>query len=112
MQIFHALIKIHTQNSNGLSDSDKASALNQSISDLLGTTIVDSVFHEFGPSGLTGVSILKESHISIHTWPEENLIVLDILSCKLPNDIFKIELEKAVKSTYSISTIESVFEEI
>lgn len=36
------------------------------------------VYHNFSPVGFTAVVCLSESHISIHTWPEKNLINLDI----------------------------------
>jgi S-adenosylmethionine decarboxylase len=32
-------------------------------------TIVDVVFHEFNPFGISGVVVIAESHLSIHTWP-------------------------------------------
>ncbi|MCR6638304.1 MAG: adenosylmethionine decarboxylase [Sporocytophaga sp.] len=41
-------------------------------------TEVGQVFHNFQPAGFTGVLCLTESHISIHTWPENHLLTLDI----------------------------------
>lgn len=39
-------------------------------------------FHHFGPGmGVTGMLLLRESHISIHTWPETRLAVIDIFMC-------------------------------
>lgn len=47
-----------------------------------GATVLSSNFHHFGEGyGLTGVIILAESHISIHTWPEEGYCALDIFMC-------------------------------
>lgn len=47
-----------------------------------GATIVYSHFHAFGPGqGVTGVVLLAESHISIHTWPETGFAALDIFMC-------------------------------
>lgn len=42
---------------------------------------LESVFHKFQPQGVTGVVLLAESHISIHTWPEFNYVALDIYTC-------------------------------
>jgi S-adenosylmethionine decarboxylase len=39
------------------------------------------VFHQFKPEGVTGVIILEESHLSIHTWPEKNFAAVDIFTC-------------------------------
>lgn len=44
-------------------------------------TLVDIVCHHFSPYGITGVAILCESHISIHTWPEHEYAAVDIFLC-------------------------------
>jgi len=47
-----------------------------------GATVLSSHFHHFGSSqGVTGVVLLAESHISIHTWPESGFAALDIFMC-------------------------------
>ena len=47
-----------------------------------GAVVLDVVVHRFQDTdGVTGVAILAESHISIHTWPEHNYIALDIFMC-------------------------------
>ena len=37
--------------------------------------------HKFVPQGITGVILLAESHIAVHTWPEINYIAIDIFTC-------------------------------
>lgn len=44
-------------------------------------TVVNSQFHKFNPIGISGVLILAESHLTIHTWPEYNYIAIDIFTC-------------------------------
>ena len=47
-----------------------------------GATILHAHFHHFSPySGVSGVVVLAESHISIHTWPEKNYAAIDIFMC-------------------------------
>jgi len=47
-----------------------------------GATVLSDSFHYFGEeSGVTGVVVLSESHISIHTWPEEGYSAVDIFMC-------------------------------
>jgi len=47
-----------------------------------GATILHSHFHHFTPNGgVSGVVVLAESHISIHTWPERDFAALDIFVC-------------------------------
>lgn len=43
--------------------------------------ILKTGFHKFKPQGLTGFFLLAESHLSFHTWPEENHIAIDLFTC-------------------------------
>lgn len=54
--------------------------LTEAVNDA-GATIVKQFYHEFNPPGITGVAILAESHISIHTWPEEGYVAVDLFTC-------------------------------
>lgn len=45
------------------------------------TTIVQSVFHGFAPQGVSGVVVIEESHLSIHTWPESGYAAVDFYTC-------------------------------
>ena len=44
--------------------------------------------HKFQPYGVTGYALLAESHISIHTWPEDDIARCDLFSCN-PNTDYK-----------------------
>ncbi len=47
-----------------------------------GATILHSHFHHFSPNGgVSGVVVLAESHVSIHTWPERDYAALDLFMC-------------------------------
>ncbi|MGQ9920244.1 MAG: adenosylmethionine decarboxylase [Desulfobacca sp.] len=46
-----------------------------------GLTNLGSRFHRFQPHGVTGFTLLSQSHISFHTWPEYGYLVLDIFTC-------------------------------
>jgi len=45
-------------------------------------TVLGELQHKFEPQGLTSVLVVSESHLSIHTWPELEYAVLDVVSCK------------------------------
>src|SRR5262245_38795944 len=45
------------------------------------TNIVASVFQPFEPMGVTGVVVVEESHLSIHTWPENGYAAVDFFTC-------------------------------
>ena len=51
-------------------------------------TIVDVSFHEFNPFGVSGMVVIAESHLSIHTWPEYGYAAVDIFTC---GDVIKPE---------------------
>ena len=44
-------------------------------------TAVANLFHQFTPTGVSGVVIIEESHLSIHTWPEEGYAACDFYTC-------------------------------
>ncbi|MCW1307162.1 MAG: adenosylmethionine decarboxylase [Candidatus Nanoarchaeia archaeon] len=46
-----------------------------------GLKVVSSTFHQFKPYGVSAVYLLKESHLSVHTWPELGYMALDIFTC-------------------------------
>lgn len=48
---------------------------------VINATVIDIRCHHFSPYGVTGVAILAESHISIHTWPEYKYVAADIFLC-------------------------------
>lgn len=54
-----------------------------------GATVVGKVFHKFVPKGVTGVVIIAESHLSIHTWPELGYAAVDIFTCNDRTDPLK-----------------------
>lgn len=44
-------------------------------------TVIESVFHHFSPYGVSGVVVIAESHLTIHTWPEYGYAAIDIFTC-------------------------------
>ena len=44
-------------------------------------TIVSDTFHTFSPHGVSGVVVIAESHVAIHTWPEHGYAAVDIFTC-------------------------------
>ena len=44
-------------------------------------TIINSTFHHFSPHGVSGVVVIQESHLAIHTWPEFGFAAIDIFTC-------------------------------
>lgn len=46
-----------------------------------GAEIRETVFHRFSPQGVSGVVVISESHLAIHTWPEFGYAAVDIFTC-------------------------------
>jgi S-adenosylmethionine decarboxylase len=65
-----------------------------------GGTIVKAVFHNFSPYGVSGVVVITESHVTIHTWPEHAYAAVDIFSCskKLDHLTIRNHLKEALGS--------------
>ena len=63
-----------------------------------GGKIVKAVFHNFSPYGVSGVVVITESHVTIHTWPEHGYAAVDIFSCsvRLDHRAIQRELKRAL----------------
>jgi spermidine synthase len=46
-----------------------------------GATVIQSTFHHFSPFGVSGVVVIQESHLAIHTWPEYQYAAVDLFTC-------------------------------
>lgn len=46
-----------------------------------GATVIQSTFHHFSPFGVSGVVVIQESHLAIHTWPEYGYAAVDLFTC-------------------------------
>jgi S-adenosylmethionine decarboxylase len=47
----------------------------------IGATIVAEAFHQFTPTGVSGVVVIAESHLSVHTWPMSRYAAADVYTC-------------------------------
>ena len=47
----------------------------------MGATLLDLQVHRFFPHGLTAVAVLSESHLALHSWPEEDYVAIDVFTC-------------------------------
>jgi S-adenosylmethionine decarboxylase proenzyme len=68
-----------------------------------GLQAVGELFHSFpAPGGVTGVVLLAESHLAVHTWPELGAVTLDVYVCNLHGD-------HSAKAEALMSRLESAF---
>jgi S-adenosylmethionine decarboxylase len=94
----HLLADFYGVDGAKLTSSTAIDALLRAGAEAAGAHILHSHFHSFGDAmGVTGVVLLAESHISIHTWPEFGFAAADIFMCgdakpKLALDIIQAAL--------------------
>lgn len=77
----HLLLELYDCDSELLNNLDSVKNALVEAATRAHATIVDVVFHEFNPFGISGVVVIAESHLSIHTWPEHRYAAVDIFSC-------------------------------
>lgn len=77
----HLLVELRDCNNEILNDLQKVTNLMVSAAKRSNATVVDVSFHEFNPYGISGMVIIAESHLSIHTWPEYGYAAVDIFTC-------------------------------
>ncbi|MCX6111987.1 MAG: adenosylmethionine decarboxylase [Proteobacteria bacterium] len=77
----HVLVDLHGCNPELLKRVDFISKVMYEAAKQSEATIVGKFFKQFEPWGVSGVIIIAESHISIHTWPEHGLASIDYFSC-------------------------------
>ncbi len=77
----HSLVDFHGCDPAQLTDADGLRAEMLAAVREAGGTVVTDVFHAFSPHGLSGVIVIAESHVALHTWPEHGYAAVDIFSC-------------------------------
>lgn len=78
----HLLADLSGIDAGKLTSCDAIDQLLRAAAMAAGAHVLHSHFHGFGPGqGVTGVALLAESHISIHTWPEHGYAAADIFMC-------------------------------
>jgi S-adenosylmethionine decarboxylase len=73
-----------------------------------GAVVLGESFHRFSPQGVSGVVIIAESHLSIHTWPEYGYAAVDIFTCGTfvnPEKAAEVLIEKLGSKNHSVMEI-------
>lgn len=99
----HILVEFTNCNADVLND---VSAIEKSMTEaakIAGATVINSNFHHFSPYGVSGVVVIQESHLAIHTWPEYKYAAVDLFTCGETVDpwVSFDHLKKAFQANYS-----------
>lgn len=100
------LVELYNCDPDVLNDVNAIENHMEQAAEAAGATIVEKTFHHFSPHGVSGVVVIAESHLAIHTWPEYGYAAVDLFTCGstiLPEPCFEY-LKAALKSTnYSVT---------
>ena len=95
----HILLELYDCPQSKMNDIEGLEKQLCQAAEIMGATLVDSRFHQFSPYGVSGVVVIQESHLTIHTWPEFGYAAIDIFTCgDIDMDAGIKYLEKALQS--------------
>ncbi|MGZ3772517.1 MAG: polyamine aminopropyltransferase [Pseudobdellovibrionaceae bacterium] len=99
----HILVEFSGCNSEVLNDVSIIEKSMIEAAQIAGATVINSTFHHFSPWGVSGVVVIQESHLAIHTWPEYRYAAVDLFTCGESVDpwVSFEHLKKAFQANYS-----------
>ena len=74
-----------------------------------GATLLQLITHHFEPQGITGLALLAESHLSIHTWPESGYAAVDVFTCgdhTMPERACRVLIEELEAEHHSLRSFQ------
>jgi len=88
----HIILEFFGCDPNTLTRRDYVERVMLEAAQKANTHSIGTFFHQFKPHGVSGVIIIEESHISIHTWPEHGFAAIDFFYCSE-----EVDPEKAIE---------------
>jgi S-adenosylmethionine decarboxylase len=64
-----------------LDDVPQVQAIMVGAAEAAGAEVLEVSFHRFKPQGVSGVVVISESHLAVHTWPELGYAAIDVFTC-------------------------------
>ena len=77
----HIVCELSGCNAALLTDVDAVAEMMEQAALEANATPITKAFHRFQPQGVSGVVVIQESHLSIHTWPETGYAAMDFYTC-------------------------------
>ncbi len=88
---FHSLFDLYECDPARLRDRQTVRTALLEAVEKAGGTVVAEIFHQFEPHGVSGVVVIAESHLTIHTWPERSFAAVDLFTCSPTLDHSQVE---------------------
>jgi len=105
----HLLLELKNCDKEVLNDLDFLRGTLLAAASECGATALGESFHQFNPRGVSGVVVIAESHLVIHTWPEYGYAAVDIFTCGnsvKPEKAAELLIEKLGANNHSIIEIQ------
>ncbi len=87
----HMLLELYVCPRNILDSIPVIEKILLDVVDRIKATFVSKSFHHFSPHGVSGVVVIAESHLTIHTWPEHGYAAIDVFTCDEKIDYALVE---------------------
>ena len=104
----HLLVELYDCNSEALNDLDFIRDVMIKAAIECGAVVLGDSFHRFNPQGVSGVVVIAESHLSIHTWPEYGYAAVDVFTCGTtvnPEKAAEVLIDKLGSKNHSMMEI-------
>jgi S-adenosylmethionine decarboxylase len=101
----HLLVELHECNKEALNDLGFLRKVMLDAAIDCGAVVLGDSFHRFSPQGVSGVVVIAESHLSIHTWPEYGYAAVDVFTCGTsvrPEKAAEVLVEKLGSRNHSL----------
>ena len=101
----HLLLELNNCDRTLLNDINIIKGIMLAAANEAGATVLGESFHQFSPQGVSGVIIIAESHLTIHTWPEHGYAGADIFTCGTtvqPEKAAEVIIERLNPRSHSI----------
>ena len=105
----HCILELYECDKAKINDEAFIRTTITSSAKVAGATLINLVTHSFKPQGVTGLALLAESHISIHTWPEIGYAAIDVFTCgnhTMPDKACKLFFKDFLAKNFSFKNIE------
>ncbi len=77
----HLIAEFYDCDMNVIDDVEAVRSILLATAEAVRATVVGEAFHRFAPQGVSGTLVIAESHMSLHTWPEQAYVAVDIFTC-------------------------------
>tara|TARA_B100000700_G_C14881346_1_gene778232 strand:+ start:550 stop:1044 length:495 start_codon:yes stop_codon:yes gene_type:complete len=103
----HCILELYDCDAIRLNDEAFVRTTVTTAAKIAGATLLNLITHSFKPQGITGLALLAESHISIHTWPESGYAAVDVFTCgdhTMPERACEVLIKELSAQTYNLKS--------